>query len=198
MNENMNVSTEAVETAEESKPEKKKSPIENIYDIVSVIATAVIAVVVAFTFIFRTVGIVGNSMVPTLNNNDRIILSAFMFEPENGDIVVTCQPNDTMVEDVLVKRVIATEGQTVDIDFTKGVVYVDGEALDEPYINEPTYRQEDFYNSVTVPEGYVFVMGDNRNHSTDSRDNRVGFIREEYILGKALFRLMPFGNFRIG
>ena len=88
---------------------------------------------------------------------------------------------------------IATEGQTVDIDFEKGVVYVDGVALDEPYTAEPTYDREDFNEPVTVPEGCVFVMGDNRNHSTDSRDNRIGFIREEYIMGRVLFRLAPFG-----
>lgn len=171
----------------------------SIYEFVSIVATAVVAVAVAFTFIFRTVGVVGDSMFPTLHNGDRIILSAYNFTPEYGDIVVTCQPdNSPFIEDVLVKRIIATEGQTVDIDFENSIVYVDGVALDEPYINEPTRDREDFSKPVTVPEGYVFVMGDNRNHSTDSRDNRIGMIREEYILGKALFRMMPFGQFKIG
>lgn len=177
----------------------KKKPFSGLYDIVSIIATAVVAVVIAFVFFFRTVGVSGSSMYPTLSDYDRIILSAYLFEPENGDIVVTCQPNKSpAIEDTLVKRVIAKGGQTVDIDFDNGIVYVDGVALDEPYINEPTRDREDFYAPVTVPEGYVFVMGDNRNHSTDSRDNRVGLIREEYILGKALFRIMPFGQFEIG
>lgn len=183
---------------ENSKAEKKGA-LNGVYEIVSIIATAVVAVAVAFTFLFRTVGVVGNSMYPTLENGDRIILSAFIDEPENGDIVVTCQPDGSdAIEDVLVKRIIATEGQTVDIDFEKGIVYVDGEVLVEPYINDLTRDREDFYRPVTVPEGYVFVMGDNRNHSTDSRDNRVGMIREEYILGEALFRMMPFGQFKIG
>ncbi len=178
---------------------EKKSFTENIFEFASIVVAALVAVAVAFTFFFRTVGVVGSSMYPTLENADRIILSAFLFEPKNGDIVVTCQPSKSkVVEDVLVKRIIATEGQTVDIDFDSGIVYVDGEALDEPYINEPTRDREDFHAPVTVPEGYVFVMGDNRNHSTDSRDNRVGLIREEYILGKALFRLAPFGQFKIG
>lgn len=177
----------------------KKPFTENAFELVSIIAAAVVAVAIAFVFFFRTVGVVGSSMYPTLENNDRIILSAFTYSPENGDIVVTCQPSESSaIEDVLVKRVIATEGQTVDIDFDAGIVYVDGVALDEPYINEPTRDREDFYAPVTVPEGYVFVMGDNRNRSTDSRDNRVGLIREEYILGEALFRLMPFGQFKIG
>ena len=184
---------EKIQTASE------KKQFAAIYDMVSVIATAVVAVAFAFIFIFRTVGVSGSSMYPTLSNFDRIILSAFLYEPENGDIVVTCQPSESiLIEDVLIKRVIATGGQTVDIDFETSTVYVDGVALDEPYINEPTRDREDFDEPVTVPEGYVFVMGDNRNHSTDSRDNRIGMIREEYILGKALFRMLPFGQFKIG
>lgn len=166
------------------------------FDVVSVAASAIIAVAVAFIFAFRAVGVVGTSMVPTLHNNDRLILTASYFEPQYGDIVVTCQPaKSPVIEDVLVKRIIATEGQTVDIDFVKGIVYVDGEALDEPYTNELTYDIEDFSGPVTVPEGHVFVMGDNRNASTDSRSNLVGFIREEYILGKALYRVNPFTKF---
>lgn len=178
--------------SEEKKEKKEKKPFSGLYDFVSVMATAIVTVAIAFIFFFRTVGVSGDSMYPTLHNLDRIILSAFDFEPENGDIVVTCQPSESVaVEDVLVKRIIATGGQTVDIDFDKGIVYVDGVALDEPYINEPTRDKEDFFRPVTVPEGYVFVMGDNRNHSTDSRDNRVGLIREEYILGELLFRMAP-------
>ena len=170
-----------------------------VYDTVSVIATAVVAVAVVFMFVFRTVGVVGDSMWPTLNTGDRIVLTAAYGEPEYGDIVVTCQPDlSNVIPDTLVKRVIATEGQTVDIDFTKGKVYVDGVELDEPYTADPTRDREDFNGPVVVPEGCVFVMGDNRNHSTDSRDNRVGFIREEYVMGKALFRIAPFGNFKIG
>ena len=183
----------------ENRNASEKKQYSGVYDTVSILATAVVAVAIAFVFIFRTVGVSGSSMYPTLNNYDRIILSAFLYEPENGDIVVTCQPSESAaIEDVLIKRVIATGGQTVDIDFETSTVYVDGVALDEPYINEPTRDREDFYAPVTVPEGYVFVMGDNRNHSTDSRDNRVGLIREEYILGKALFRMLPFGQFKIG
>lgn len=170
-----------------------------VYDFISIVATAVVAVAFVFLFLFRTVGVVGGSMEPTLQSNDRIILTAYYGEPQYGDIVVTCQPDmSEAIPDTLVKRVIATEGQTVDIDFEKGIVYVDGVELDEPYIAEKTADREDFTGAVTVPEGHVFVMGDNRNHSTDSRDNRIGFIREEYIMGKALFRLMPFGNFKIG
>lgn len=195
----MMMSKGAAEMAENNKEQKKGGFTETCFDFVSIIATAVVAVAFVFLFIFRTVGVVGNSMLPTLEWGDRIILSALYTEPKYGDIVVTCQPSvSDAIEDTLVKRVIATEGQTVDIDFNKGIVYVDGVALDEPYINEPTTDREDFRGEITVPEGCVFVMGDNRNHSTDSRDRRVGFIQEEYIMGKALFRLMPFGKFEIG
>lgn len=178
------------------KAAKEKNGITGtVFDLVSVFATACVAVALAFMFIFRTVGVIGTSMWPTLDTNDRIILTASYGEPEYGDIVVTCQPDSSEeIPDVLVKRVIATEGQTVDIDFEKGIVYVDGAALDEPYTAEPTWEEEDFRGPVTVPEGCVFVMGDNRNHSTDSRDNRIGFISEEYIMGRALFRLVPFGE----
>ncbi len=178
---------------------EKGGMVYSCFDFVSIISVAIVAVALVFIFFFRTVGVVGDSMFPTLKNMDRIILTASYGEPEYGDIVVTCQPSKSpQIPDVLVKRVIATAGQTVDIDFNEGVVYVDGVALDEPYINEPTYERESFDKPVTVPDGYVFVMGDNRNHSTDSRDNRVGMIREEYILGEALFRIAPFGQFKIG
>ena len=172
---------------------KNKQPFA--YDVVSVICTAVIVIMVAFTFFFRFVGVVGDSMVPTLENNDWLLVHS-KSSYEYGDIIISSQPN--AFNEPIVKRVIATGGQTVDIDFNNGIVYVDGKALDEPYINDKTHDREDFSEPVTVPEGYVFVMGDNRNHSTDSRDRRVGLIREEYILGKALFRVKPFGQFKIG
>lgn len=180
------------------KPKEKSSALSGLFDLVSIFASAAIIVAIAFVFFFRTVGVDGKSMYPTLHDRDRLILSAFITKPEYGDIVVTCQPSAySYIESTLVKRVIATEGQTVDIDFTKGIVYVDGKALDEPYVNEPTYDDESFSGPVTVPEGYVFVMGDNRNASTDSRDYRVGFIREDYIMGKALFRIAPLGKFKL-
>lgn len=174
------------------KEKEKTTPMGLLFDMVSIAATSVIAVAVVFIFVFRSIGVVGSSMVPTLQSGERIILSAFDFDPQPGEIVVTCQPSKSdRIASTLVKRVIAVGGQTVDIDFTQGIVYVDGVALDEPYVNEPTYAREDFTQPVTVPEGYVFVMGDNRNNSTDSRSNLVGLIREEYVMGKALFRVSP-------
>lgn len=177
---------------------EKGSSLEFIFDLVSILATACVSVALVFMFVFRTVGVIGDSMNPTLDTGDRIILTAAYGESKNGDIVVTCQPSKSLyVPDVLVKRVIATEGQTIDINFETGAVYVDGAELDEPYIAELTRDREDFDGPVTVPEGYVFVMGDNRNNSTDSRSFSVGLIKEEYIMGRALFRIAPFGNFKI-
>lgn len=182
----------------EKSVKEKGSSLEFIFDFVSILATACVSVALVFMFVFRTVGVIGDSMNPTLDTGDRIILTAAYGESKNGDIVVTCQPSKSLyVPDVLVKRVIATEGQTIDINFETGAVYVDGAELDEPYIAELTKDREDFNGPVTVPEGYVFVMGDNRNNSTDSRSLSVGLIKEEYIMGKALFRIAPFGNFKI-
>ena len=178
--------------------QKEKVKFSGLFDVVSIIVTAIVIVAIAFIFFIRTVGVSGSSMYPTLHDGDRILLSAFA-KPQNGDIVVTCQPAKVdYIEPTLVKRVIALGGQTVDIDFSEGIVYVDGVALEDAYVNEKTYTPEDFDGPITVPEGYVFVMGDNRNASTDSRDARVGLIREEYILGRALVRVAPFGQFKIG
>ena len=98
---------------------------------------------------------------------------------------------DTFLEEPIVKRVIATEGQTVDIDFVSGAVYVDGELLEEDYINEPTYVEEGTEFPLTVPEGSIFVMGDNRNHSSDSRSSDLGTVDTRYVIGKAVFLLFP-------
>lgn len=184
---------------EENKTKKTKTPIINsVFDVVSIVASAVVAVGICFTFLFRTIRVSGTSMYPTLDNGEQIILQSVYPNPENGDIVVTAQPNNSpSIEDVLIKRIIATEGQTVSLERNDDGYYdvwVDGVKLDEPYIAEPIIRTLDYHEPVTVPEGYVYVMGDNRNNSTDSRDNRVGLIREEYIMGKAIFRTVPFGK----
>ena len=126
----------------------------------------------------------------TLQHNDRVIITNLFYKPGNGDIVVFQSPSETF-EYPLVKRVIATEEQTVDINFETGDVFVNGVLSHEPYINTMTTSPLDFSGPVTVPKGYVFVMGDNRNSSTDSRDNVVGFVDTRYILGKVLFILIP-------
>ena len=158
-----------------------------LHDVVSCLAV----VMVLFVFFLRLIGVSGPSMTPTLLNGDRVILlSNFLYrEVDAGDIVVMQIPSfDT---EPIVKRVIATGGQTVDIDFEAGEVYVDGVLLQEDYINEPTYVEEGTEFPLTVPEGSIFVMGDNRNHSSDSRSSDLGTVDTRYVIGKAVFLLFP-------
>ena len=156
------------------------------YDIVSIFVTAAVIIAVLFTFFFRLSGINGSSMEDTLHDGDWVLLSQLDYtEPEYGDIVVISQPND--FGENIVKRVIATGGQTIDIDFETGDVYIDGEVLEENYIKNATIDQYDVEFPLTVPEGYCFVMGDNRQDSLDSRSSHVGLIRNDYVLGIARF-----------
>jgi signal peptidase I len=164
-----------------------------IYDWFQCFVVAVLAIVLLFTFVLRLVGVVGESMNPTLDTGDRVVISNLFYTPKQGDIVVL--KKDTFKDELLIKRIIAVENQEVDIDFENGIVYVDGEPLQEEYILEPTYTQEDFNGPITVPEGCVFVMGDNRNNSTDSRDARIGCVETGYIVGRVLLRVMPFDSF---
>lgn len=170
----------------EIKTEKKEHRFANgLYEVVSIFSAAVIIIMILFTFIFRFVGVIGSSMVPTLKDGDWLVISQYKFdyEPSYGDIVVISQPN--IFNENIVKRVIATEGETVDIDFITGRVIIDGVVLDETYINNATTTSGDVEFPLTVPEGYVFVMGDNRQASTDSRFSVIGLIKNEYILGSA-------------
>jgi signal peptidase I len=165
----------------------------DIWEWVESIAISVTTLIFIFVFVFRIVGVDGRSMDKTLADGDRLIITSMFYTPAAGDIVVVNQPNE--FGKPLIKRIIALEGQTVDIDFETGVVTVDGQVLDEPYISTPTTVYEGVDFPVTVPEGTVFVMGDNRQSSTDSRSEMVGFIDTRYILGKAIFRIFPFNTF---
>ncbi|HIW16460.1 MAG TPA: signal peptidase I [Firmicutes bacterium] len=164
-----------------------------IYDWLQCIVYALVVCVIVFVFFFRTIDVMGHSMEPTLQNGDKLIVSNMFYTPQYGDIVVLRK--ESFGEQAIVKRVIATEGQTVDIDFDEGIVYVDGVALDEPYIAEATRRPLDFNGEVTVPEGCVFVLGDNRNRSNDSRDADIGMVDTRYIIGRALIRVFPLSEF---
>lgn len=167
-----------------------------LYDVADVIVSAMIIIMVIFIFLFRFAGVSGGSMLPTLHGGDWLVVSSAVYdEPQYKDIVIVTQPN--YFHEPIVKRVIATGGQTVDIDPVAGVVYVDGEALDEPYTLEPTYTLDDIQFPLTVPEGMLFVMGDNRNDSSDSRSSKVGLIDQRYVLGKVSGRLMPLGQWKV-
>ena len=174
--------------------ENEKNQRENgkdFYEWVQAHVCSVLAVVVLFAFVIRLIGVDGHSMVPTLQDRDRLlVLNSMLYDDyKYGDIVVLRK--DTFLEEPIVKRVIATEGQTVDIDFSSGSVYVDGLLLKEDYINELTFLEEGTELPLTVPEGSIFVMGDNRNHSSDSRDSRLGTVDCRYVIGKAVFLAFP-------
>ena len=178
------------ETAGEERPAGEKNGRE-LYEWVQALVCSVLAVVVIFTFVIRLIGVDGHSMVPTLQHGDRLlVLNSMLYDDyQYGDIVVLRK--DTFMEEPIVKRVIATAGQTVDIDFANGIVYVDGEVLEEDYINDLTYTDEGTQFPLTVPEGSIFVMGDNRNRSDDSRNAELGTVDTRYVIGRAVFLLFP-------
>ena len=173
-------------------PSGAKSRAE-VYDWIQCIIFALVFCVLLFVFAVRMVNVVGHSMVPTLEQSDKVVISNLFYHPKQGDVVVLRK--QTLMQEPIVKRIIATEGQTVDIDFDDGVVYVDGKALDEPYVNEPVHDRENFEGKITVPEGCVFVMGDNRNRSLDSRSLMLGDVDTDLIMGRAFVRLFPIKNF---
>ena len=195
MQENNELQMNTEEQADVKKQPKNSKTVSNIYDIVSVVVSAVAVIAIVFTFVTRVLVVSGASMNPTLNNGDTVAISSLKRSFDYGDIVIVAQPN--AMHKTLIKRVIAVGGQTVDIDTEKGVVYVDGKALDEKYTLEPTYSRGNIEFPATVPEGMLFVMGDNRNDSTDSRMRVVGCIDEKYIMGKVIGRIMPFGQWDV-
>lgn len=183
--------TEKQEKPAETGREEKQTQDRGTYEWMQALVCSVLAVVLIFTFVIRIIGVSGHSMLHTLQDGDRLLVlnSLFYRDYQYGDIVILRK--QTFTSEPIVKRIIATEGQTVDIDFTAGIVYVDGEELDEPYIAELTFEQEGTEFPLTVPEGSIFVMGDNRNGSNDSRDYRLGTVDTRYIIGKAVFLLYP-------
>ena len=173
----------------------------DIFEWLEVVVTAIIAVVVVFTLVFKVVTIDGGSMRETLHNGDKVVISNLFYTPKQKDIVVISRNIDNSYESEsqapIIKRVIATEGQIVDIDFNTGMVYVDGVALDEPYTRTPTNLSYDIQFPVKVDDGCVFVLGDNRNDSHDSRSSLIGnngMIDTRYILGKAILKVFPFSE----
>ena len=176
--------------------EAKPSPIVSfLFDVTDSIKGATIVVFLVFALLFRTVGVDGNSMRPTLNDKDTVAVAGAVTDFEYGDIVIINQPWRRNVP--IIKRVIAVGGDTINIDFRRHEVYVNGVKLDEPYILEPTELSYDVQFPLTVDEGKLFVMGDNRNDSVDSRSSEIGLIDERYVLGKALIRINPIDDWDI-
>lgn len=168
--------------------------LREIYDWMQCLAIALVLCVVLFVFFIRVIETRGTSMNPTLNNGDKMLVSDLFYSPRAGDVVVFCK-DEYDPDKALVKRVIATEGQEVNIDFDKGIVYVDGEAIEEDYISERTRTKLDFIGPQIVPEGYVFVLGDNRNMSTDSRKKEIGMVDSRLIIGRAYMVIFPMTDF---
>ena len=185
---------------EKTKKEQKLSAGEafrvELYFWLQALVFALVCIILIFTFVGRIIGVKGTSMVPTLSDADMLLLQSIGYKPAQGDVVVLTK--ESFMDQPIVKRVIAVGGQHVEIDYDANTVSVDGEVLQEDYINEalmsrPTWNNID---SITVPEGCIFVMGDNRNHSSDSRNPQLGVVDERYVLGRAIFVVFPFN--RIG
>ena len=172
-------------------PDDKKNKME-LFDWLQCIVFAIIIVIFCFIFIGRTIGVDGFSMYGTLHDRDRVVTSNLFYTPSNNDVIIF-RSSSPRYEEPLVKRVIAVAGQTIDIDFETGDVFLDGVLLYEPFVHSLTLRRDDFVGPMIVPEGYVFVLGDNRNNSVDSRCGNIGLVDTRYILGRVLFLLIP-GN----
>ena len=165
----------------------KVKNIETIYEISSVLLTALIAVSIIFTFFFKLSTVSGQSMENTLQHGDNLLITSLSKEFEIGDVIVINK--EYLTEDVLIKRVVAVEGQVVSFDPLTRKLIVDGQIVDEPYIKETmSYFPQFMSGEFVVPEGHLFVMGDNRNHSADSRIPSIGFIDERRVIGKVFYK----------
>lgn len=187
----------------ENNEEEIRRPGQDLFEWLQLLMGCILAAVIIFNCCARLSRVVGSSMDNTLEEGEMMLIWSLGYQPQQGDIVVlnkTAQETLAFLHnEAIVKRVIAVGGQTVDIDYTTGTVYVDGTPLDEPYIREEMYRPSNAQMQQThweVPEGSIFVMGDNRNASTDSRHEWVGTIDTDYLLGKAVLAVWPLS--RIG
>lgn len=195
---------QTVETKKYSKKNKRKNgkprAIESVFDWVDSFVVSLVVVIVMFTFFLGKVEVDGGSMNDTLIDRDQLIISDFNYTPKNGDIVIISRNYSNSEEAAassdspIVKRIIATAGQTVEIK--DDAVFVNDERLEESYCKNKTMNKG-FVGKQTVPEGCVFVLGDNRENSHDSRSSDIGFVNTKYILGKVLLRIFPFDSFTV-
>ena len=171
---------------------KKPRKIDGKFDFIELFVFTLLAVILLTTFIFRHAVVEGPSMQNTLQDGEHLIISDLFYTPKKGDIIV-CQDRATGHFEPIVKRIIATEGDTVSI--SAGIVYVNGEALKEDYVFIDGVDKYSEFGEVTVPEDMLFVMGDHRNNSSDSRAFITTFVREDAVLGKVILRFYPFDKF---
>ncbi len=202
---------EQAEASGAGREKRRKMFCAEALDWFDTVSSSVLAIILIFALATRLSTVDGSSMFPTLHDRERILVTDFMYTPAHNDIVVLWAGGlyNEMTDNygkAIVKRVIGTAGDTIRIDFDAGVVYRNGEALpheivggilyeDGHAINDYTHESLDMSGSVTVPEDYVFVMGDNRNDSTDSRSVRVGLVNVNNIIGKVYLRILPFERF---
>lgn len=214
MEENIVENTESGISSQEEEPEKKpeKNTLADFIEIVESTLITVFVIIMIFTYILHPVNVVGTSMTNTLQDGDRIFMTTVYGDLSYGDIVVInndmaylLDSENKIIEknidgsglkECIIKRVIATGGQTVEINPMTKEVIVDGKVLDEPYIRELTNSGGTFDYPITVPEGYYFCMGDNRNGSSDSRNADIGLIKKSQIYGKATLRYAPISEFK--
>ncbi|MCD8096251.1 MAG: signal peptidase I [Ruminococcus sp.] len=183
--------------------QKKSSTVNEFLDWVESFVFAIFLVLLVFIFLFRTVVVDGTSMLPTLEDGQRLLLSHFNYTPQRGDIIVANSPS---LNKTIIKRCIGVEGDKVIIDYETNTITVNGEEIDESYLGEEmeilttfdeSYKISDTQYEYDVPDGCIFALGDNRNGSRDSRDAGVGFIDMDDVLGKAVLRFYPFDTFEV-
>lgn len=183
---------------------KENGLVNNLFYWVQTLVYAVAVIVLLFTFVGRLTRVEGNSMLNTLHDGDMLLLQSIAYEPKAGDIVVLNKTTDEtralLGGDAIVKRVVALGGQTVQIDYSTSTLYVDGQPVEEPYVREFMHLRSGPYSGqapFVVPEDSVFVLGDNRNESTDSRQEMLGPVHKDYIMGRAVCILFPFSDIKL-
>jgi signal peptidase I len=211
-NQEINENAETCESGNKTETKKGK-PLDDFLELVESTLATVFVIFLLFTYFLHPVSVVGGSMNPTLSDGDKVFMNLVYTKINRGDIVVIDNNSAFLIDDTtgevypsdsapldecIIKRVIGCGGDVIDIDFTTGKVILNGEELDESYTAELIMTNDGAMNfPITVPEGYYFVLGDNRNHSSDSRNRYVGLIKEEQIYGKAFFRYSPLSDMEL-
>ena len=184
---------DAQKPEEEKKVKKELLPM--LFDTLEIVCLSVVLVILVFTFVGRMATVVGDSMEPTLQNGDRVLVSSFFYTPECGDVVVVQKESGYYDDQLLIKRVIAVGGDWIEID-TDGAIYLNGEKLDEPYVQQFALGECDLEFPYQVPVAQYFVVGDMRESSIDSRNSLIGCIPKDQIVGKVFFRIWPFKDIK--